>query len=137
VAESHLSLLHEMLALLERYAKTVSRRDLDTDREAWLKVKAALELATQCAIDLALDLIARRKLGVPQTYREAFLTLARANVIDSALAVQLQGWAGMRNVLVHMYTALDLDRVHAALSETASLCAFQAIVARELVRDGA
>jgi hypothetical protein len=34
-----------------------------------------------------------------------------------------------------MYTALDLDRVHGALSETASLRAFHGIAARELAPD--
>lgn len=58
--------------------------------------------------------------------------LAREKIIDAPLLAELQGWAGMHNVLVHMYTAIDLDRVHAALSRTASLRAFHAIVAKEL-----
>jgi hypothetical protein len=33
---------------------------------------------------------------------------------------------------VHLYTKLDLDRVHAALGQTAPLRAFHAIAAREL-----
>ncbi len=69
------------------------------------------------------------------TYRNAFQTLAQASVIDHALAAELASWAGMRNVLVPMYTALDLDRVHAALSQTAPLRAFHAIAGRELARD--
>lgn len=132
MGEAHLTLLHEMIQLLERFAQQVRRRDLDTDRETWLKVKAGLEVAAQCAIDAALDLISRRGLGVPQTYREAFAELARAGVIDATLQQQLQAWAGLRNVLVHMYTALDLDRVHAALGQTAPLRAFHAIVAKAL-----
>jgi uncharacterized protein YutE (UPF0331/DUF86 family) len=132
VGEAHLGLLREMLDLLERYAKTVSRADLDRDREAWVKVKGSLEVAAQCVIDAALDLISRRGLGTPQTYREAFAVLARANLIDAPLLDELQAWAGLRNVLVHMYTKLDLDRVHAALAKTASLRAFHAIVSKEL-----
>lgn len=132
MAEAHLSLLLEMIALLERYAKVVRRRDLDADRETWLKVKAALEVAAQCAIDAALDVVARRGLGTPQTYRDAFAVLARAGIIDGELRDALQSWAGMRNVLVHMYTSLDLDQVHAALAKTTSLRAFHAVMAREL-----
>ena len=134
MAEARLTLLLEMLELLARYAVGVKRAELDTDREAWLKVKAGLETATQCAIDLALELVSRRALGVPQTYRDAFAILARAGVIDAALAAELQKWAGLRNVLVHMYTTLDLDRVHAALFATAPLRAFHGIAAREMAR---
>jgi uncharacterized protein YutE (UPF0331/DUF86 family) len=132
VGESHLSLLWEMIALLERYAEKVKRADLDSDRETWLKVKAALEVAAQCTIDAALDLIARERLGSAQTYRDAFALLARAGIIEPPLMTELQAWAGMRNVLVHMYTSLDLDRVHAALARTQPLRAFHAIVARRL-----
>ena len=132
MGEAHLSLLHEMIQVLDRFARTVQRRDLDTDRETWLKVKAGLEVAAQCAIDAALDLISRRGLGMPQSYREAFAVLGRAGLIDGVLLEQLQAWAGLRNVLVHMYTTLDLDRVHAALAHTAPLRAFHSIVAREL-----
>lgn len=135
MAESHLSLLLEMITMLERYSREVQRADLDADRETWLKVKAALEVAAQCAIDAALDLIARRGLGTPQTYRDTFAVLARAGLVDGALRDALQQWAGMRNVLVHMYTSLDLDKVHQALAKTAPLRAFHAIVARELAAD--
>jgi len=132
MGEAHLAMLQKTLALLERYAREVKRRDLDEDWEAWLKVRAALELAGQCAIDAALDLISKRGLGAPQTYREAFAVLAGAKIIDSQLLEELRAWAGMRNVLVHMYTELDLDRVHAALSRTASLRTFHAIIAKAL-----
>jgi uncharacterized protein YutE (UPF0331/DUF86 family) len=93
---------------------------------------SALEFAAQCAIDAALDLVARRGLGAPQTYREAFVVLAQHAVIDAALAEKLQAWAGLRNVLVHMYIKLDLDRVLLALHHTSSLRQFHATVSREL-----
>jgi uncharacterized protein YutE (UPF0331/DUF86 family) len=130
VAEAHLAMLQKTLALLERYSREVDRRDLDTDWETWVKVRAALELAAQCAIDAALDLISKRGLGAPQTYRDAFTVLATAGLIDRQLLTELQSWAGMRNVLVHMYTKLDLDRVHAALKLTAPLRSFHALMAK-------
>ena len=135
MGESQLALLREMLDLLDRYASSVRRSELDTDRETWLKVRAALEVAAQCAVDLAVEIVTRRALGVPQTYREAFEMLARAGVIGGDLTSELAGWAGFRNVLVHAHTALDLNRVHAALSETRPLRTFVAVAAAELARD--
>lgn len=132
MGETHLSLLKEMLELLDGYAKSVSRKQLEEERETWLKVKAALELAAQCAIDIALWLVAERALGVPQTYREAFALCARAGIIEPALAADLENWAALRNLLVHVYTALDLDRVHGALSATEPLKKFHALAARLL-----
>jgi uncharacterized protein YutE (UPF0331/DUF86 family) len=105
---------------------------METDIETWLKVRGALEVAAQCAIDLALVLVARRGPGMPQSCAEAFGTLARAGVIPGDLASELGRRAGLRNVLVHVCTPLDLDRVCEATSRTAPLRAFHAIAAREL-----
>lgn len=135
MGEQHLALLKEMVELLDRYGQSVRREDLERNRETWLKVRGALELASQCAIDLALRMIAKRGLGVPQTYREVFSVLVRAGVIGNQLASQLEAWAGLRNVLVHIYTELDLDRIVGALSETAPLMAFHAIASREFARE--
>jgi uncharacterized protein YutE (UPF0331/DUF86 family) len=132
VGEQHLALLRELVELIERYRDTVDRAELEHDREAWVKVKGALETAGQCAIDLALQIVAEKALGPPDTYRAAFQSLTRAEVIDPDLARELEGWAGLRNVLAHMYTAIDLDRMHRALSKTASLRAFHRIAARTL-----
>ena len=52
-------------------------------------------------------MIAHRGLPAPETYRGAFATLADEGVIERTLAKRLQGWAGLRNVLVHAY--LDVD----------------------------
>jgi uncharacterized protein YutE (UPF0331/DUF86 family) len=120
-----------MLTLLDRYAATVRREQLESDRETWLKVKAALELAAQCAIDLALAIVVKRALGIPQTYRQVFPLLAGAGIIDARLCEELERWAWLRNVLVHIYTSLDLDRLHQALFETQALREFHAIAARE------
>ena len=136
MGETHLTLLAELLDLVERYHREVRRDELDHDREVWLKVKAALETSAQCAIDLAMQIVASRGLGTPEAYRDAFASLARAGVIDGNLATALEGWAGLRNVLAHVYTALDLDRVHASLGDTAALRAFHAIAARELAGEG-
>lgn len=132
MGEQHLDLLRELIDLIERYARTVDRGDLERDRECWVKVKGALETAGQCAIDVALQIVAARSLGAPQSYRAAFDALARAGLIDADLAAELAGWAGLRNVLAHLYTTIDLDRMHAALSETASLRAFHRAAAATL-----
>ncbi len=132
MSEAHLRLLERVLAAIDRYAQTVTREALESDLDTWLKVRGALELAAQGCIDLAMMIVAKRGLGAPQTYREAFIALAHAKVIDDSLAEELADWAGFRNVLVHIYTELDLDIVQRALKETAPLRRFLKIAARQL-----
>jgi uncharacterized protein YutE (UPF0331/DUF86 family) len=135
VGERHLNLLLQVLVLLDQYSETVTTGEMESDLETWLKVKASLEVAAQCAIDLALLLVSKRGLAAPQSYREAFTLLARDGLLTPELAADLGRWAGLRNVLVHVYTALDLAHVHEALSNTAPLKEFHAIAARELLSD--
>ncbi len=132
MSEAHLQLLMRLIPLLERYATEVTPVQIGADLEVWLKVRSGLETAAQCAIDLALAMVARRKLGPAESYRHAFTLLGSAGVIDQDLAARLAGWAGLRNVLAHVYTSLDLDKLHAALGDTAPLRAFAAVAGREL-----
>lgn len=134
MGEQQLAVLLKAIQLLESYAKSVRKEALESDFETWVKVRGALELAAQCCIDLALSIVATRGLSIPQTYREAFDALSASGIIEGTLAQELKGWAGLRNVLVHLYTALDLETVHRALSETAPLRAFHAVAAHELRR---
>ena len=133
MGEAQLDLLERLLARIDEYATSVSREQLETDLDTWLKVSRALELIAQCCLDLAMEIVAKRGLGAPETYREAFMRLAQAGVLNAEQASVLQGWAGLRNVLAHMYTGLDLDRMYEAMTESKNeLREFGRIAAREL-----
>jgi uncharacterized protein YutE (UPF0331/DUF86 family) len=133
MGETQLDLLGRMLDRLELYAGTVSRARLESDLDAWLMVSRALELIAQCCVDLGMEIVAKRELGVPETYRDAFVRLAQQGILSPELSAHLQGWAGLRNVLAHLYTTIDLDRLYAAVVEDkAPLREFGRIAAREL-----
>lgn len=69
--------------------------------------------AVQVVIDLAVSSCVRLGLGSPPTYADAFRRLAAQRVLDLELAERLAGAAGFRNLVVHAYGSLDLERVHA------------------------
>ncbi len=66
-----------------------------------------IERACQAAIDMAMHVVARQHLGVPQNIADAFVLLARAGVIDESLAASLRGMVGFRNVAIHQDDQLD------------------------------
>jgi uncharacterized protein YutE (UPF0331/DUF86 family) len=133
MGESQLELLERLLTRLDQYGQEVTRAQLEADLDTWLKVSRALELAAQCCLDLAMEIVAKRGLGVPETYRDAFVRLAQAGLITPSQSLALQGWMGLRNVLAHMYTAVDLDQVFAAMTENkATLREFGRLAAAEL-----
>lgn len=49
--------------------------------------------------------------AAPATYRESFAAAAATGALPAALADRLAPSAGLRNVLVHEYTAVDLGLV--------------------------
>lgn len=136
MGEAQLDLFERLLRQLDLYASTVTREELELDFDTWLKVSRALELAAQCAVDLAMQIVARRGLGLPESYRETFGRLSSAGIITTEDAKQLAAWAGLRNVLAHTYASIDLDRLFAALKEDkAALRRFGRVAAAELLAD--
>lgn len=70
-----------------------------------------LQRACEAAIDAAMHLVAKHRLGLPRDSREAFELLAEAGWINRDLAQRLKAMVGFGNLVVHEYQALDLVRV--------------------------
>lgn len=69
----------------------------------------------------------------PETYRDAFAILSRHGVLDATLAQRLQAWAGLRNVLVHAYLAIDHGIAWDAITrDLPELRSFAAVAAARL-----
>ncbi len=75
-----------------------------------------LQRACEAAIDLAMHLVAARRLGLPQESREAYDLLRDAGIVDGELADRLKAMVGFRNVAVHDYQRLNLDVVRAIVA---------------------
>ena len=66
-----------------------------------------LQKACEAVLDLAVYIVSTRKLGLPQTKREAFILLEENNIIDSKMSKDMQGMVGFRNIAVHDYKEID------------------------------
>jgi len=128
--DRRLAKLEELL----RDLRDLARHDLATylaDRRLQAQAERWLQLAAECAIDLANQLIAERGWRTPRTYREAFDVLRDAGIVDATLAATMSRWAGLRNVLTHLYLDVDQRRLHEVLQHGLDdLERFAAAVAR-------
>lgn len=70
-----------------------------------------IQRACEAAIDIANYLIKKHNLGIPQSARDSFDLISRADFISIELAGNLKNMVGLRNVAVHSYQELDLDIV--------------------------
>lgn len=75
-----------------------------------------LQRACEAAIDLAMHLVAVRRLGLPQESREAYDLLQGAGILGPELATRLKAMVGFRNIAVHDYQKLNLEVVRAIVA---------------------
>lgn len=129
--------LVERLAELRRYLDhlrelqpmVASRQDLERDLSLHNDVLFSLLMVAQLVIDVAGELSARRGDRF-EDYTEAVRNLARDARFPGALVTELERLPGFRNVLIHEYVALDLDRVVEALGRLEPVEQFFEIVRR-------
>jgi uncharacterized protein YutE (UPF0331/DUF86 family) len=92
-----------------------------------------LHLACEAMADIAHHVIADQGYRHPATYKDAVEVLREEGVIEQDLAERLTKWMGFRQVLVHLYLAIDHRRTWAALQEDlGDLEEFAAAMARLL-----
>ena len=60
-----------------------------------------LQRACEAAIDIAMYVVSNRKLGVPQTKKEAFLKLEESGLISNEISNNMQKMIGFRNIAIH------------------------------------
>jgi uncharacterized protein YutE (UPF0331/DUF86 family) len=74
-------------------------------------VERWLQMAIEACIDIASHVIACEGWAPPASGKDAFLILANHGRLTLDLAQRLGRAAGMRNVLVHDYLAVDLSQL--------------------------
>lgn len=125
-------------AVIERCAQRVREEYADDDANLTADLTKQdsiilnIQRACEAAIDLAMHLVRKERLGLPQESRDAFDLLSRTGKLDSSLAAALKRMVGFRNVAVHDYQRLNLDVVRAiVVSHLADLTSFGRLAIRE------
>ena len=76
-----------------------------------------MQRACEVSIDLAIHLVRKRHLGVPQDSREAFQLLQDNGLLDQKLADSMKRMVGFRNVAVHEYANVNLEIVKSIITQ--------------------
>lgn len=111
------------VASLERCVKRIRDVYGDDDKNLYNNLTRQdsillnLQRACELSIDLAMHIVRKRRLGIPQDSREAFELLCAAGLVDRKLATAMKRMVGFRNVAVHEYDKLNLDIVKALITQ--------------------
>ena len=85
-------------------------RDLDRQES----IAFNMHLAIQNCMDIAAHIISDEGLGVPGSAGEMFFILQENGFLSADLADKMVKAVGFRNLLVHEYQKIDLQRLHKA-----------------------
>lgn len=76
-----------------------------------------LQRACEAVSDLAMYVVTSRKLGIPQTKREAFEKLKDNNIIDEQMCTNMKNMVGFRNIAVHDYKEISEEILQNIIEE--------------------
>lgn len=71
-----------------------------------------IQLAVQNCIDIAAHIISTEDMGIPGSTNEMFYLLEKNNYIKNLLTEKMVKAVGFRNLIVHEYGKLDLERAY-------------------------
>lgn len=125
----HLDHLHELRA------RSLSVEDLEQDIDLHNSLLFSLFQVAQQTVDVAGELNSRRGVAFAD-YTEAIRNLGSDPRFPRSMVERLVPLAGFRNVLVHEYVVLELDRALAALDDLEPLDRFVRIVADVVEAEG-
>jgi len=109
IVERHLAALRGALRELERH-QGASARSLRTDTSRRWAVERGLLLCIQNALDIASH-VASTEGHDPATYGDSIDSLVASGVLPAEFGEKFRAVAGFRNIIVHGYLDLDLNRV--------------------------
>ncbi|AIE58935.1 type VII toxin-antitoxin system HepT family RNase toxin [Bacillus methanolicus] len=101
------------ISIIERCIKRINEEYADNPKnlENYTKqdsIVLNLQRACEACIDLAMHIIAEKKLGLPQSSRDAFTILEEEGIISPSLSHKMKAMVGFRNIAVHDYQELNL-----------------------------
>lgn len=87
-----------------------------SDRGLARNIERCIENIVNSSLDAVKIILVAEKLPIPDTYREYFLSLYTAGLVDEETANTLADGVKLRNILAHHYLDIRWDRIKRFLS---------------------
>jgi uncharacterized protein YutE (UPF0331/DUF86 family) len=113
---SRLSLIRQCVSAL-RAMQHLEYDAFAQDRLTLTSAEHELQVAIQAALDIGLILLSEQPIRAPAEYREIFPRLAETGILPRAFGDRLAAMARFRNVLVHLYVAVDPAKVFEVIQQ--------------------
>ena len=113
---SKIDMLKKYVDLLKNY-KYASVKDLEKDPTLRGAVERYLQVAIECCLDIGEMIISVKGFKKPESYREVIEILGKEGVLPKEFANKFAPAASFRNILVHAYAEVDVEKLYEFLQE--------------------
>jgi uncharacterized protein YutE (UPF0331/DUF86 family) len=114
IIEHHIQNMEEALTELGKYGN-ISFEEFQKDLSLRWIVEKGLEILIQNLLDIGAHLLASQIKNDWEDYGEIILKLGKHRVIPEVFSDKIKGMAGLRNILIHGYPKIDLDKLYDTL----------------------
>lgn len=110
-----LKLLEENINGLIEFKNRHTLKDIKSDKSKEWALRYGFLESLQIVIDISCHLTTKYNLGSPSTYVECIELLKNYKYLDEELSYKLIAMVGLRNILVHEYIAVDINKLYGLL----------------------
>lgn len=107
----------ELEDIKKKFVTKVDYKSYLRNRDLARNIERSVENVVNASLDAAKIILVATELPIPETYREYFLSLHTADLIDKNTGNKLAEGVRLRNVLAHQYLDLKWDRIKRFLNQ--------------------
>ena len=121
---ARVKMLEENISHLEMLREKLSLEEVKTDKTKEWALRYGFLETIQIIVDISCHLCSKYNLGNPATYSECIKLLQEFKYLNDELTKALVGMTGLRNLLIHEYASVDVERLYSLLDNLQDMKAF-------------
>ena len=106
-----LNQLEKNIVELEKFHKENELKEIEDNLQLQWILRYGLFESIQIVIDISCHLVTKYNLGNPKTYGECVEILRKEEYLQSSVADKLIGMIGLRNLLIHEYVEINIEKL--------------------------
>lgn len=122
--------LEENLRVLGKFKDDYTLKDVIADKVTEWALRYGLLESIQIIIDLSCSFVAEKNLGIPKNYSECIMLIVSNKYLDKDLGERIMRMVGLRNLLVHEYGIIDVQRLYEYLDHLNDIRDFAIAISR-------
>ncbi len=112
------TIINDRIAKIRKYLQRIKKltnlneREFIDDFDSQMIAERSLQIMAQAMLDIGNHIVAHHGWGKPETYRQIITILYQNGILTEEYLKELEGLAGLRNILVHDYLSIDPNIIY-------------------------